>query len=70
MAATTSVAKNGTSSLKLEYQSKQGGDWMAAVAGPSWVTYDISESQSLEFWVYATQNIAAADLPNVFHYFD
>lgn len=66
IAATTSVAKNGTSSLKLEYQSKQGGDWMAAVAGPSWVPYDISESQSIEFWVYATQNIAAADLPNVF----
>ncbi len=66
MAASASVAKNGTSSLKLEYQSKEGGDWMAAVAGPSWVPYDVSASKSLEFWVYASQIIAAADLPYLF----
>lgn len=56
----------GKTSLKLDYKGVQGGNWMACVAGPDWVAYDINASKEIQFWVYATTTIPGADLPNIY----
>lgn len=56
----------GKTSLKLDYKGVQGGSWMACVAGPDWVAYDINSSKEIQFWVYATTAIQGADLPNIY----
>ena len=57
---------SGKTSLKLEYKGVQGGHWMACVAGPDWVAYDINQSKEIQFWVYASSVISGADLPNIY----
>lgn len=57
---------SGKTSLKLEYKGVQGGNWMACVAGPDWVAYDINQSKEIQFWVYASSVISGADLPNIY----
>ena len=56
----------GKTSLKLDYKGVQGGNWMACVAGPTWMAYDITSSKEIQFWVYATTAISGSDLPYIY----
>lgn len=58
--------RNGKTSLKLHYQGMEGGNWMACVAGPDWVGYDISGSKELELWVYSDAVVETADMPYIY----
>jgi hypothetical protein len=57
---------SGKTSLKLDYQGNSGGNWMACVAGPDWIAYDIQQSKALEFWVYSPVAINGNDLPRIY----
>ncbi len=57
---------SGKTSLKLDYQGNSGGNWMACVAGPDWIAYDIQQSKALEFWVYAPVAVSGNDLPRIY----
>jgi len=56
----------GKTSLKFDYQGKTGGNWMACVAGPDWIAYDIQQSKALEFWIFAPVAINGNDLPCIY----
>jgi lysophospholipase L1-like esterase len=57
---------SGNTSLKLDYKGVEGGNWMACIAGPTWMAYDISSSKEIQFWVHASTEIAGVDLPNIY----
>ncbi len=57
---------SGKTSLKLDYKGVAGGNWMACVAGPDWIAYDIQQSKSLEFWLYAPIAVNGNDLPYIY----
>lgn len=54
---------SGSNSLKLQWTSKDGGDWVAAIASPGWVGWDVTIMDSISFWVYSPQLIAQSSLP-------
>lgn len=58
--------RNGKTSLKIDYQGVAGGNWMACVAGPDWLAYDITQYKEIEFWVYAPTAIRGNDLPYIY----
>lgn len=59
-------AKQGVNSLRLTWTSNTGGDWVAIAAGTNWTEKDISATDTLRFWLYATDGMNSADLPLVF----
>ena len=59
-------AQQGVNSLRLKWRSVSGGDWLAIAAGESWTAKDISDTDTLVFWVQSQEGISSADLPFVF----
>jgi len=53
----------GQNSLKLSWTSNSGGDWGIAVAGIGWPGRDVTQKDTLSFYVYSDTMIAAANLP-------
>lgn len=53
----------GQNSLKLSWTSNSGGDWGIAVAGIGWPGRDVTQKDTLSFYVYSDTTIAAANLP-------
>ena len=62
----TNPVFQGNNSLKLRWTSKAGGDWSALVIAPGFVFQDISQTDTLSFWVFAPDGLAKANLPTVF----
>jgi len=60
------VAQQGANSLRLKWRSVSGGDWLAIAAGDSWTAKDISDTDTLVFWVQSIEGITSANLPVVF----
>ena len=58
--------QQGLNSLRLKWRSVEGGSWVAIAAGDSWTAKDITDTDSLEFWLQSIEGIASANLPNVF----
>lgn len=56
----------GVNSLRLTWRSIAGGDWLAIAAGLDWTAKDISQADSLLFFVYSSEGIAVTNLPRVF----
>jgi len=56
----------GSNSLRIRWQSQSGGDWSALVIAPGFPFQDISSSDTLSFWAYASETLAAANWPLIF----
>jgi hypothetical protein len=59
-------AQQGVNSLRLKWRSVSGGNWYAIAAGDHWEEKDISDTDTLVFWVYSIEGITAQDMPSVF----
>jgi len=59
-------AQQGINSLRLKWTSKTGGDWVAIAAGTNWVEKNISDTDTLFFFLYSVEGISATNLPKVF----
>ena len=56
----------GTSSLRMRYTARSGGDWLLGVANTAWTPVDAAQLDSLVFWAYSGVALPAGDLPCVF----
>jgi hypothetical protein len=56
---------NGAHSLRLHWISKTGGDWGIAVASVGWVPRNVTEYDSLVYFVNGPAAIAQNDLPDL-----
>lgn len=63
---TDGTAFQGRNSLRLRWNSRSGGDWSAIVIAPGFPFQDISNTDTLAFWVYAPNGLNKADWPNIF----
>lgn len=62
----TIPAQQGLNSLRLKWKSATGGDWAAIAAGSDWQAKDISQSDTLMFWLRPAENLNSPDLPKIF----
>lgn len=53
----------GTNALKLQWNSMEGGDWMAMVAAIGWTLFDVNTYEHLKFWVNSPAALDTASLP-------
>lgn len=44
----------GINCLKLSWKSVAGGDWVAIAAGNNWQEHDISNTDTLSFWLFSS----------------
>jgi hypothetical protein len=58
--------EQGTNCLRLKWKSLAGGTWVAIAAGTDWTEKDISQTDTLMFWLYSVEGINAANLPKIF----
>ncbi|MFH1119320.1 MAG: glucoamylase family protein [Bacteroidota bacterium] len=56
----------GTNSLRLKWKSVSGGDWVAIAAGMDWTAKDISQTDTLLFWLNSAEDLNSSDLPKIF----
>ncbi len=56
----------GINSLRLKWTSKSGGDWFAIAAGANWEAKNLSNTDTLSFYLYSVEGIVPANLPKVF----
>jgi len=61
----TEIVFYGAHSLRLNWQSKSGGDWGVAVASRGWKAMDFTQYDSLVYWINSEKAIAGADLPSI-----
>ena len=59
-------AQQGANSLRLKWRSVADGNWLAIAAGDSWTAKDISDTDTMVFWVQSVEGIVSGDLPRVF----
>ncbi len=57
---------SGLNSLKLNWTSRNGGDWAIAVASIGWTPHDVTMVDSIIFMAYTENPISAGDLPSIF----
>jgi hypothetical protein len=60
------TAQQGVNSLRLKWRSVSGGSWLAIAAGDAWTAKDISDTDTMVFWLQSLEGIASGDLPQVF----
>ncbi|HQU73139.1 MAG: T9SS type A sorting domain-containing protein [Calditrichaeota bacterium] len=61
----TAHAYEGQHALRLRWRSAAIGNWGIAVAGVGWPGNDITQLDSLTYWINGPSAIAAADLPDI-----
>lgn len=59
----TDPVLGGTNALKLQWNSMEGGNWMAMVAATGWTLFDVSSYEHLKFWVNSPAALDTASLP-------
>ncbi len=62
----TTFKKNGANSLKISWTSNPSGDWSALAIAPGWIFQDISQLDTLSFWLFSEQVIEHDQLPTIF----
>lgn len=62
----TDPVLGGTNALKLQWNSMEGGDWMAMVADTGWTLFDVTNFEHLKFWVNSPTALEAASLPQLY----
>ncbi|NIW48872.1 MAG: hypothetical protein GWN14_11705, partial [candidate division Zixibacteria bacterium] len=55
----------GFHALRLQWRSSTLGDWEIGVASYQWTVHDLTQYDSIQYWINAPQAIAAADLPDL-----
>lgn len=60
------TAKQGINSLRLKWKSLTDGNWFAIAAGQGWTAHNISDTDTLLFWLQSIEGISNLDLPLVF----
>ncbi len=63
---TTVQAQQGINALRLKWKSVNGGSWFAIAAGNDWTARDISNTDTLSFWVFSASGQTKSTLPKVF----
>ncbi|KAF0204775.1 MAG: hypothetical protein FD170_200 [Bacteroidetes bacterium] len=63
---TSTPAVQGTNSLRLQWKSVTGGDWVAIAAGLNWTEKNISNTDTLTFWLRSLEGLNNALLPRIF----
>lgn len=56
----------GDNALKLQWNSMEGGDWMALVAATGWQNFDVTNFAHLKLWVNSPTELAVAEMPMVY----
>jgi hypothetical protein len=59
-------AVQGTNSLRLQWKSVTGGDWVAIAAGLNWTEKNISNTDTLTFWLRSVEGLNNSLLPRIF----
>lgn len=59
-------AVQGTNSLRLNWKSVSGGDWVAIAAALNWESHNISDTDTLMLWLRSAQGINNSNLPKIF----
>lgn len=62
----TVPAQQGINSLLLKWKSVSGGNWLAIAAGENWTAKDITDTDTLVFWLRSIEGISSEYLPRVF----
>ena len=58
--------QQGVNSLRLKWRSVTVGNWFAIAAGDQWMEKDITDTDTLVFWLQSIEGITSEDLPKVF----
>jgi hypothetical protein len=56
----------GTNCLKLKWKSVSGGDWVAIAAGLNWTPKNLSQTDTLQFWLQSNELLDSIALPLIF----
>ncbi|MEM7368237.1 MAG: glucoamylase family protein [Bacteroidota bacterium] len=56
----------GDNSLRIRWTSKPGGDWLALVIAPGFPFQDLSQMDTISFWVYSDSGLSKSLLPNIY----
>ncbi len=59
-------AAQGLNSLRLKWKSVAGGNWLAIAAGLDWTAYDLTDTDTLHFLLYAPEGLSKNLLPRIF----
>lgn len=59
----STTAFKGSTSLKFNYTSAESGNWQATIYRSGWATADVSELDSISFYIYSENQIPQAALP-------
>jgi len=55
----------GANGLRLHWISQNGGDWGIAIASVGWPGHDLSQYDSISYWINGPAAIAQSDLPDL-----
>ncbi|MDP5170746.1 MAG: T9SS type A sorting domain-containing protein [Bacteroidia bacterium] len=61
----TANSYRGKNALSFTWNSKPGGNWDALVIAPGFPFLDITQSDSLSFWVYSATGLSKSRLPKI-----
>jgi hypothetical protein len=61
----STTAFQGTSSLKFNYTSSPTGNWKATIYRKDWSTADISQKDSIQFYIYSDSELPNIALPKI-----
>lgn len=56
----------GLNCLRLNWRSVSGGDWIAIAAGINWEAKNLSQTDTLVFWLRSIEGLSATNLPKIF----
>ncbi len=56
----------GINSLRLKWRSVTGGDWVAIAAGLNWTDQNLTQTDSLIFWLRSSEGLGSNALPRIF----
>jgi len=59
-------AQQGLNSLRLKWRSKDGGGWFAIAAGMNWTDKNISDTDTVSFFLCSVEGISPENLPKIF----
>ncbi|HEX3073257.1 MAG TPA: glucoamylase family protein, partial [Ignavibacteriales bacterium] len=62
----TNIKYTGKNSLRLKWKSVSGGNWALAVADNGWTLKDITQKDSLIFYLYSAVALAKNNLPVIY----
>lgn len=59
-------AVQGTNCLRLKWKSVAGGDWIAIAAGLNWTDKNLTNTDTLIFWLRSVEGLNSSNLPHIF----